>query len=479
MNYKNNFNFGTPIEGFSEGVSLNTIKDIIKAGSELGIDLPIINPDITKDDKEILIQKISECIREEGGEVSHRIRIINLAMIYIHLSKKGKCRFLSILAKNFDVDIKMVYEKMDKLKAAKDEKERINAELSLSNSLIPPRIKLLKQFITLPNGFIFLKDMRSDLLPIINSDLRLKKLSDDIKRYLTNYFDVNILDLKKITWNSPAILLERIMEYEAVHEITTWRALKHRLLTDHRVFGFFHNKMPNEPLIFVEVALVNGMSDKIQNLININVKPHDPDKADTAIFYSISSTQKGLEGISFGNFLIKRVVKKLSVEFPNIKEYATLSPIPNFSSWLFKHLQNNCDNLFKPEEKKQISIISKNDNESLGLIEILKSSKWCKNEEIMAVIKKPLMRLCAHYLLNVKRTKSNNAYDPVANFHLTNGAKIEHIHWMADSSKKAMINSFGIMLNYHYRLDKININHEDYMTNGKIHASSDAKSWLS
>jgi len=173
------------------------------------------------------------------------------------------------------------------------------------------------------------------------------------------------------------------------------------------------------------------------------------------------------------------VVKKLSLEFPNIKEYATLSPIPNFRSWLLKYLQNGCDNLFKPEEKKQIIIISQNKNESVGFMDIFNSYKWYKNEEILEVVKKPLMRLCAYYLLNVKKKNSKNAYDPVANFHLTNGAKIEHIHWMADISKRALLNSFGIMLNYHYRLDKININHEAYMSNGKIHASTDAKSWLS
>jgi malonyl-CoA decarboxylase len=475
---KLDLDFGSVNEQSNFSVSKDTIIEIIKSANELGLEIPVINPNLAKEDKENLIKIIAECIKEEGGDVSQKIRIVNLAMIYIHLSQKGKGRFLTILARNFDVDKNVVDENIKSYKAAKNKKDLINAELSLSNALIPPRNKLIKQFTTLPNGFIFLKDMRADLLPIIKSDLRLKKLSDDIKMYLTNFFYVNILDLKEITWNSPAILLERLMEYEAVHEITTWRALKHRLLTDHRVFGFFHNKMPNEPLIFVEVALVKGMSDNIQKLINIKVKPEDPRNADTAIFYSISSTQKGLEGINLGNFLLKRVVKKLSAEFPNIKQFATLSPVPNFRAWLSSYLKNGGNNFFAPGEKKQISILSQNKNESLGLLNILNSYKWFKNTEITDVLKKPLLRLCAHYLLNVKGQNSIYAYDPVANFHLSNGAKIEHIHWLADLSKRGIMNSAGIMLNYHYRLDKININHEAYMTNGSIHASSDALSWL-
>lgn len=460
------------------GVSLKTIQDIIKAGSELGLDMLNINPDLSGEDKEILLKKIQDCILEEGGEVSQRIRVINLAMTYIHLSKKGKGRFLKILAKNFDVQKELVQEKIDAYTRAKNEKERIKAEVNLSNSLIPPRIKLLRQFITLPNGFIFLKDMRSDLLPIIKNDVHLKKLSDDLKRYLSNFFHVNVLDLKEITWNSPAVLLENLMEYEAVHEIKTWRDLKHRLLTDHRVFGFFHNKMPNEPLIFIEVALVKGMSDNIQKLISTKIKPGDPHSADTAIFYSISSTQRGLDGISFGNFLIKRVVKKLAKEFPNLRQYATLSPIPKFMTWITGYISKGGDTFFKPEEAQQISELSQNDNPGLGLLHLLKDTRWYKNPEISEILKKPTLRLCAHYLIKVKRYNSHCAYDPVANFHLSNGAKIEHIHWMADLSKRGLQNSAGIMLNYHYRLDKININHEAYMSGGNIHASSDARKWL-
>jgi len=472
-------NFDIESDPSLAGISQETIKNIIKVWKESGDDLPNFQQDIRLRDKDLLLQLFSECIKEEGGEITRLAKVVHLAMIYINLSQNGKKKYLELLARNFDVDIDALDEKIRNLKIARDEAGRILAEHLLSDALVPPRVKFLKQLINLPNGFIFLKDMRRDLVPMMKTTPRLKKLSDDIKALLTTYFDVNLLDLKEITWDSSAALLERLIEYEAVHKISSWKDLKHRLLTDHRVFAFFHYKMPNEPLIFVEVALVNGMSDNIHKLIDIHVKACDPYKADTAIFYSISNTQKGLEGISIGNFLIKRVVKKLSSEYHNLKNFATLSPIPLFRTWLTNYLQNGGDNLFKPEEEKYIQRISGNNNLNNGFLEILNSAKWYKNKETTELIKKPLLRLCSHYLFNVRKGNGLRAFDPVANFHLSNGAKIEHIQWLADISKKGIAQSLGIMVNYHYRLDKIEINHENYMRHGKIHASSDARSWLS
>ncbi|OFX42751.1 MAG: hypothetical protein A2046_11160 [Bacteroidetes bacterium GWA2_30_7] len=462
------------------GISRRTINNIIKVWQESSNAFPVISPDISDEEKLIVIQLIDDCIKEEGGEISRRTKVVHLAMIYINLNKSGKEKFLKILAHEFDVDILSLDEKIHNLQAAKNDEEKIKSELLLRDALIPPRVLFLRQLITLPNGFIFLKDMRCDLLTMIKSAPRLKKLSDDIKMLLVTYFDVNLLDLKEVTWESPASMLEKLMEYEAVHEINSWKELKHRLFTDHRVFAFFHNRMCNDPLIFVEVALVKGMSDNIQKLIDVNVKPGNPYEADTAIFYSISSTQKGLEGISFGNFLIKRVVKKLTAQFENIKTFATLSPVPMFRNWLGNYIKNNGNCFFKSDEEKNIIKISKNKNASEGLLEILNFENWYDDSNIADKIKFPLMRLCAHYLFNVKRNDDpNRALDPVANFHLSNGAKIEHIHWLADISKRGMKQSAGIMLNYHYRLDKIAINHENYMTKGNLHASSAAKAWLS
>ena len=472
-------NFKLEIDPAITGISRRTINNIIAIWQESSNAFPVISPDISEDEKSVVIQLISDCIKEEGGDISRKAKVVHLAMIYINLNNSGKEKFLKILAHDFDVDILSLDKIIHNLQKAKTDEQKIKSELILRDALIPPRILFLRQLITLPNGFIFLKDMRCDLLPMIKSAPRLRKLSDDIKMLLMTYFDVNLLDLKEVTWDSPASMLEKLMEYEAVHEIGSWKELKHRLFTDHRVFAFFHNRMSNDPLIFVEVALVKGMSNNIQKLIDVNVKSGDPYEADTAIFYSISSTQKGLEGISFGNFLIKRVVKRITAEFENIKTFATLSPIPMFRHWLINHIKCGGNCLFKPDEEKNIIKISKNINAAHGLLEILNLENWHENNEIAEKIKLPLMRLCAHYLFNVKRNNDPlRALDPVANFHLSNGAKIEHIHWMADISKRGMKQSAGIMLNYHYRLDKIAINHENYMTKGNLHASSTAKSWL-
>lgn len=461
------------IAGTSNSVKIN----IINASNEAKTEYPTIRPNVTGKDRDILKQLISDCIKDVGGDLSKQEKLFHLAKIYLNLSVKGKEKFLEILANDFDIPIPLLEQKMEKLKEAKNDADRIKAEFALREALTHPTVKFLKQLIGLPDGFIFLKDMRCDLQSIPSTP-RFKKLSEDIKSLLSTYFDVNLLDLIEITWNSPAVLLERLIEYEAVHEISSWKDMKHRLHSDHRVFGFMHYKMPNDPLIFVEVGLVNGMSNNIQKLIDVKAKSGDPNLADTAIFYSISNTQKGLEGISFGNFLIKRVVKKLSAEFKKIKTFATLSPVPLFGTWLKVYLQTGGDAMLSAYEKEDILSHSKNTNENLGILELLEIKNWHKNKEISEVLKQPLMRLCAHFLFKVRRANGQRAYDPVANFHLSNGAKIEHIHWLADTSKKGIAQSAGIMLNYHYRLDKIGVNHEEYMTSGIIHASSDARSWL-
>lgn len=458
------------------GISRRTIEKIISAWHESGNAPPVIRPDLPEEDVLRLIGLMTDCIKEEGGEISRQAKVVHLGLIYIKLSKKGKERFLKILTQRFDVDTDQLDQKINQLKSVQTDEEKVKAELELRNALIPPRMKLLRQLITLPNGFIFLKDMRRDLLPMIRSIPRLKKLDIDIKSLLISYFDVNLLDLREITWESPAAMLEKLMEYEAVHEIASWNDLKHRLFTDRRVYAFFHFRMPNDPLIFVEVALVNGMPGSIQKLLDVNTKPNDPTKSDTAIFYSISNTQKGLAGISFGNFLIKRVVKKLTSELPNIRVFATLSPIPLFMKWLLPYLEEGGDTFFKKHEEENICRISGNTDPAAGLLEILASKGWSESEEISEAIKKPLMRLCAHYLIYVKKGK--RAFDPVAHFHLSNGAKIQHIHWLGDVSEKGMLQSAGIMLNYHYRLNKIPANHENYMATGEVYASKDARSWL-
>jgi len=280
--------------------------------------------------------------------------------------------------------------------------------------------------------------MRAELLATAKGDTVLEELAADLRNLLASWFDVGFLELERITWRSPALILEKIMAHEAVHAIQGWPDLKNRLDSDRRLYGFFHPRMPDEPLIFVEVALTRGLAGNIQELLDEEAPVGDPDKADTAIFYSINNAQAGLVGISFGNFLIKRVVDDLSREFPNLKTFATLSPIPGLRRWAAARSPNGG----QPD---------------LGY-------------------KEQALRLVAQYLSEVNG--SGRAIDPVAHFHLTNGARVERIIWAADNSAKGLAQSAGMMVNYLYKLSDIDDNHEAYTGHGRVTMSAAVRGLL-
>jgi len=418
---------------------------------------------------------IHDCIYAKGGDVSARTRTVELGAVYLHLSEKGRETFHDILAHDFDIDRQILAEKIKALEEARNQKEAITAEIDLKNALTPPRISLLTQFSSLPNGLKLLIDMRATLLSRAKEDQRLCKLSLDIKELLGAWFDIGMLDLQEITWNSPAALLEKLIEYEAVHEIRSWGDLRSRLDSNRLCFAFFHNKMPSEPLIFVEVALVNKLSANIQELLNKEDEKIDPEQAATAIFYSISNTQPGLAGINLGNFLIKTVVQELSNQFDNLKHFATLSPVPGFKKWLGPRLVNGEEDVLRPREIAALKGHFACDNAARQLTETL-SNDWYRDSETAEIVKPILSRLCAQYLLEERR--GNRALDQVANFHLSNGARLERINWLADLSEIGMKRSYGIMVNYYYELSDIEKNHEEYVTKTNIVASRGVKALL-
>lgn len=452
------------------GISRKTVNKIINAWYEARNTFPKIQKNIPEEDKELLINQIRSCIKKEGGDISRQAKVVHLAIIYLNSSAKGKKQFLKIISCEFGIDTKKLQEKINILaNFNEDSTDRIKAEIELSKALIPPRVKFLRQLAELPNGFIFLKDMRQDLLKFKKDVPRLKKLDNDIKAILKQYFNLNTLKLREITWDSSASMLERLTKYEAVHEIKSWNHLKHRLKTNHKMFGFFHPLMPNDPIIFVEIALVKGLADNIQKLIEFGYENTNLNNADTAIFYSISSTQEGLRGISFGNFLIKKVVKKLRSEYPNIKYFSSLSPIPLFSSWLTKHLENKKNSFCNRQEIKVLQKLSGKQNPNDAILSLIQNENWHESKKTEASLKIPLMRLCVHYLSKVKRTGKIKAYDPVANFHLTNGAVIRQLNWLGDTSQNGMKQACGLMVNYKYKLSKIVDFHEAYLNSGMIH----------
>lgn len=434
-----------------------------------------ISPDLSSGDEERIKKKISKCVYAKGNQIFARSRAVELGKIYLKLSKIGREKFMKLMARGFDIDIEKINELIQKFQKSGNENMRIKTGMELSKALSPPYVKLLKQFNSLPKGFKFLIDFRSELLRIRDKDIFLEKLDEDLKDVLSSWFDVGLLDLKEITWESPASLLEKLIQYEAVHEIQSWTDLKNRLDSDRMCFAFFHNKIPDEPLIFVEVALVNEISASIQELLDEEAATIKPEEANTAIFYSISNTQTGLEGINLGNFLIKRVVNELSNKFEGLKHFVTLSPIPGFREWLDPLLLKGDESIFPPAEIKIIQSLTNNRNAAQGLLDLL-NSNWYENLEISKTLKPILMRLCAGYLINEK--KDEKAFDPVANFHLSNGAHIERLNWLGDTSEKGMKQSAGIMANYHYKLSEIEKNHELYITETRINAAPEVKRWL-
>jgi len=276
------------------------------------------------------------------------------------------------------------------------------------------------------------------------------------------------LRLEQITWQSSAQILEKLIAYEAVHAIQSWDDLKNRLESDRRCFAFFHPNMPDEPLIFVEVALVQGLADNVQTLLDEQAPVLDLSQADTAIFYSISNAQKGLAGISFGNFLIKQVVRKLQQDFPGLKQFSTLSPIPGFTRWLSR------------QDDEQLAAMPG----GAAWIQIRQpqwASEWTfgwqQQEAIECSYREPLLQLAAHYLV-VEKRRGETALDPVSHFHLSNGAEVARINWLADCSDNGLKQSAGMMVNYLYNLDKITQRVQDYSAEGDVAMSSAVKALL-
>ncbi len=282
---------------------------------------------------ESIAAQMRDCLAARGGEVSARNRAAKLAEAYLAADEAGRLAFLHEMA-TFNSDPVAIAQAAARLQEAEDPAARSAATAALRRVLEPPRVRLLTQFTTIPDGIKFLVDLRTALLGLREADMGLAALESDLRALLAAWFDVGFLDLQRIDWDSPAALLEKLVGYEAVHEIRGWRDLKNRLDSDRRCYAFFHPRMPAEPLIFVEVALVQGLAGSVQALLDQKAPVLDPRDADTAIFYSISNCQRGLAGISFGNFLIKRVVEVLGAEFRNLRTFATLSPIPGFRRWL-------------------------------------------------------------------------------------------------------------------------------------------------
>jgi malonyl-CoA decarboxylase len=416
---------------------------------------------------------LHECASGIGGEVSARQRAGRLAEAYLRLNDEGRATFLRIVATEFGPDPQQVAKAHSDYQAAIGSDAQWTAESALRNAMRSSRLRILTQFNTLPQGVKFLVDLRADLLRYVETDPALRSLDRELESRLSAWFDVGFLELHRITWSSPAALLEKLIEYEAVHEIRSWSDLKNRLDSDRRCYAFFHPRMPMEPLIFVEVALTDHLADNVQTLLDEHAPVFDAQRASTAIFYSISNTQIGLRGVSFGNFLLKRVVDDLKRDYPRLVSFATLSPLPSLRRWSEKTpdaWQQAFNRADIERIKRHLAPEMPAPDGADDLPKLLADDRWANDERLARALQHGLTRLAARYLLTTG--KGGRPYDPVARFHLGNGARIERLNYLADTSARGREQSYGLMVNYLYDPDTIEANVEAFSRSGEIAAAA-------
>ena len=373
---------------------------------------------------------------------------------YDGLDAEGRAAFFRILADDYDPEPDAVVAAAERYA-----KERTAESLAnLSSVAETKRQELFRRLNAAPGGTRSLVAMRKDLLRLLRTEPDFAKIDMDFRHLLGSWFNRGFLVMQPIDWNTSAAVLEKIIAYEAVHEIDSWDEVRRRVdPEDRRCFAFFHPSMPNEPLVFVEVALTREVPGSIQAVLAPERKRVAPHQATTAVFYSISNCQDGLKGVSFGAFLIKQVAEDLAMALPKLETFVTLSPAPGLASWLEAEATRDPD----VPAGRALAAFGK--------------ATWREDKKREADLKTQMLPLAAQYFLDARRG-DGAPVDPVARFHLGNGAQLLDIHWMGDTSKKGMAQSYGIMVNYLYDLDKIEENHEAYVTEGTIVTSRKVRS---
>ncbi len=420
------------------------------------------SPELPERDAKRLADSIERCVDPTTGEMVARAEADEIGARYRTLDETGRRNFFELLANSFGRDEDAVEEAIGRRAEistgeSPDVDELLAVERQLRRALVAPRENLFRRFNGLDDGVKFVVDLRDDLRDFRKGDgypPQFRAMDAELRDLLSSWFDVGNLELRRISWDTPASLLEKLIAYEAVHEITSWNDLKNRLEDDRRCYGFFHPGMPDEPLIFVEVALVKGLAGNLIELLDTESPTGSPDDADTAIFYSISNCQPGLAGVNLGNLLIKQVVTALLTELPHLKMFSTLSPIPGLRSWL--------------EERTNVlpSTVSA----------AMSDTTWVDDPARVEALQEPLLELAARYLLTAKRGQQTQ--DRVANFHLSNGSRVERVNWLANPTAVGLDRSMGIMVNYRYVPEDIARNHHLYLADGEISAHSSVRALI-
>ncbi len=399
---------------------------------------------------------LAEALLSERGEASGVALARELLAAYAAAPADVKVQFLRLLAQRFSADPKKIDLALKRY-VAEPGPELARQLHEAAESRLQ---ELLRRVNLAPGGTAVLVRMREDVLRNLPKHPELKSVDADFRHLFVSWFNRGFLVLRRIDWSTPAAILEKVIEYEAVHEISGWSELRGRLdPADRKCFAFFHPALANEPLIFVEVALTRAIPDAIAPLLASARVPLDPKRATTAVFYSISNCQAGLQGVSFGNFLIKQVVEELRRDMPHLKAFVTLSPVPGFRQWL----QRDGKAAFTPAEFDALKGLDQPD--------------WHGSPAAAKALQPPLLRAIGTYLLQAKHS-SGKPRDPVARFHLNNGASLERVNWLGDVSAKGLREAAGFMVNYLYDLDQIEKNHENFAHSGEVASSRQVRGLL-
>ena len=407
----------------------------------------------------------SQVSEVEGGR---RARL--LALWYTAATPGQRRDLWLLMSEQFVADPQVIKQAQAEFDAALGTPDQAVAEVNFRRATVSRRRRLLQRFSAFAEGIRFLVDLRAEMLPLLKSDKRLQALDVEMEYMFSTWFDVGFLDLRRISWHSPASLIEKLIKYESVHDIKSWADMKNRLDSDRRCYGFFHPSLPNEPLIFVEVALVDAIASSITPLLDESADAVNLNKATTAIFYSISNTQVGLRGVSFGDSLIKHVVDVLKAEFPHLKTFATLSPIPGFRTWLGKNVATMMTRL---DDKTRAELKQALQSDTELTAQLLADSQKSQSLDAKSPVGRFLLQCAAHYLS--RELVDGKPTDPVARFHLGNGARIERLNWGADPSIKGMKQSCGMMVNYLYDLKRLD-KHRAQLAQGRIPVSREIDS---
>ena len=398
--------------------------------------------------------ELCEQLLSSRGEASGVARAREILTRYGELTTGPRIAFFEALRERFGPDP----ARLETAIAAWRERPSDATVAEVHAASEPRRQKLFRRLNLAPAGTAALVRMREQLIDVLGHRADLTAVDEDFVHLFSSWFNRGFLVLRRIDWSTPAIVLDKIIRYEAVHEISDWDDLRRRIdPPDRRCYAFFHPALVDDPLIFVEVALTRDIPDAIAPILSSGREVTDTDKMRTATFYSISNCQRGLAGVSFGNFLIKQVVEEICREMPKLSTFVTLSPVTNFAAWLKRE-----------REQEKSTALSEADKALFAKLDV---PNWWRDPETAAHLQDPLMRAAAWYFLRA-RNERGRPVDAVARFHLGNGAKLERINWLADTSDKATAQAHGLMVNYLYDLDHIERNHEAYAESRAVFASS-------